>query len=99
VDEKTRDHVRRYFGVSGADIAWDMVRAVLASVADTAIVPLQDILNLDNAARMNYPGNPDGNWQWRFTADQLTDFITARLHDLAKLYGRMPLPSKKKLKT
>jgi len=93
-DEKTRDHVRRYFGVSGSDIAWDMVRAVLASVADTAIVPLQDVLNLGNAARMNYPGNPEGNWQWRFRPEALTPFIAARLHDLAALYGRVPLPEK-----
>jgi 4-alpha-glucanotransferase len=51
-------------------------------------MPLQDVLNLDNDARMNFPGRPDGNWQWRYQQSDLTDFLAARLRDLTKLYGR-----------
>jgi len=56
-------------------------------------VPLQDILDLDSEARMNFPGKPEGNWQWRFKEGMLTDFTAARLKDLATLYGRVPEPA------
>ena len=49
-----------------------MIRLAFGSVADIAIVPMQDILGLDSSARMNMPGEAEGNWGWRFRADQLT---------------------------
>jgi 4-alpha-glucanotransferase len=58
------------------------------SVADWAIVPLQDLLNLPTEARMNYPGRPDGNWRWRVTTGQVTPELVARLGDLTAIYGR-----------
>jgi len=67
---------------------WVFIRALLASVADTAIIPLQDVLGLDSTARMNLPGTSSGNWRWRFTADQLTSEITERLRELTALYDR-----------
>ena len=91
--DKMRDQVRRYLGRDGSDIAWDLIRAALASTARYAIVPLQDILDLDSEARMNFPGKPEGNWQWRFKEGMLTDFTAARLKDLATLYGRVPEPA------
>jgi 4-alpha-glucanotransferase len=60
----------------------------MASVADTAIVPLQDVLGLDSKARMNLPGTSSGNWRWRFKADQLTPQIAQRLHQLTLIYDR-----------
>ena len=87
-DEATRDHVRRYLGRSGDDIAWDMIRVALASVCDTAIIPLQDALDLGNEARMNVPGNLGGNWSWRARPDQFQAHVAARLADLTRLYGR-----------
>jgi 4-alpha-glucanotransferase len=51
---------------AGSEINWVMIRAVLASVADVAIVPLQDVLGLGSAARMNLPGTVSGNWKWRY---------------------------------
>lgn len=90
--EGTRDFVRRYLGTSGADIAWDLVRLALASIADTAIVPLQDLLDLGSEARMNRPGAPEGNWRWRVLAEQLTPAVAARLAELTWLYGRTREP-------
>ncbi len=88
LDENTKNHVRKYLKCSGEDIAWDMIRSALASVSNLAIIPLQDILSLDSSARMNFPGKAGGNWQWRFKKEELTDFLGARLKDLAELYGR-----------
>ena len=88
--ENERDHVRRYLGIDGHDISWSLIRAALASVADTAIVPLQDCMRLDNSARMNFPGKSGGFWQWRFTPEMLTDEICQRLGELSKLYDRIP---------
>jgi 4-alpha-glucanotransferase len=92
LDDKTQDHVRRYLGRDCHDIAWDMIRAVYASVAQYAIIPLQDVLSLDGDARMNYPGREEGNWQWRYEEGVLTEFLAARLRDLAELYGRWRKP-------
>ncbi len=86
--EKTRDHVRRYFGIDGHDIAWDFIRAALASVAEMAIIPVQDVLALGGEARMNFPGRPHGNWAWRLTAGALTHGHAVRLRHLSELYGR-----------
>lgn len=92
--EVERDFVRRYLGRSGEDIAWDMVRAALSSVADCAVVPMQDLLALDSPARMNYPGRPAGNWGWRLEADQMSGIIASRLHGLVQLYNRLPAADK-----
>jgi 4-alpha-glucanotransferase len=83
-----RDYVRRYLGTDGHDIAWDCIRAVLASVADTAIVPAQDLLGLGNEARMNQPGTLGGNWRWRLGRNQLTPEIGRRLAVLTETYER-----------
>jgi 4-alpha-glucanotransferase len=86
--ERERDHVRRYLGRDGADIAWDFLRAAWSSVADYAVAPLQDVLSLDTTARMNLPGRPAGNWGWRYTADQLTPWVLDRLGEMTHIYGR-----------
>ena len=91
-DGYEQDHVRRYLARDGHDVVWDMIRLAHASVADTAVIPMQDLMNLGNEARMNYPGRESGNWQWRYTADMLTDLIAHRLRELTELYGRAPEP-------
>ncbi|MFO0888690.1 MAG: 4-alpha-glucanotransferase [Isosphaeraceae bacterium] len=78
----------RYVGSRGREFHWDLIRAVLASVADVAIIPMQDILGLDSSARMNTPGRAEGNWGWRFTPDQLTPEIRDRLARMTATYGR-----------
>ena len=84
-----RDFCLKYLHTDGAEIHWDFIRAVLASVADTAILPLQDLLGLGNEARMNLPNSTQGNWTWRFREDALTDTQAARLRDLTATYGRI----------
>lgn len=86
--ELERDRCRRYLGVDGHDVAWDLIRAAWASVAEAAVAPLQDVLSLGNEARMNLPGKPDGNWSWRVRADQLTPDLAGRLWEMSTLYGR-----------
>lgn len=83
-----QDHVRRYFGVSGHDLVWDLIRATLASVADTAIIPLQDVLALDSRGRMNTPSSAQGNWGWRLHPDGLRPEHAERLRGLCGLFGR-----------
>ena len=87
-DERSR--VQRYFARSGDDAAYDFIRAVMSSCADTAIVPLQDVLVLGSEARMNTPGVAGGNWQWRFRAGALNEWHVGRLAEMAELYGRAP---------
>jgi 4-alpha-glucanotransferase len=81
----------KYMASDGSHAHWDMIRLALSSVADLAIIPLQDILGLDQGARMNYPGTAEGNWEWRYTADMLTDELAGRLRELTEIYGRVPL--------
>lgn len=67
------DKIDAYFQLGGTSSALPLVRAALSSVARLAIVPLQDLFDLDASARMNRPGTAEGNWQWRFTAEQLAE--------------------------
>lgn len=86
--DHVRDHVRRYLGTDGRHIATDLVRAALMSRAHTAIVPFQDVLSLDEGARMNIPGQADGNWAWRVRVDAFNDGLAGHLGDLNRLYDR-----------
>lgn len=52
---------------------WGMMRAAWSSVADMAIVPMQDLLGLDSKARINIPSTTGGNWQWRATPEQMNN--------------------------
>lgn len=83
-----KDRIRRYLARDDQDIVWDLIRLASSSVADMAIFPLQDVLNLGSEARMNFPGKAEGNWAWRVRSEQLTDDVAARLAELTLLYGR-----------
>jgi 4-alpha-glucanotransferase len=87
--ESERDFIRRYLGVSGQDISWDMIRAVWQSVADFAVAPMQDFLSLGTEARMNYPGRPAGNWTWRMRSEHMNQFLALRIKDFNYMYSRM----------
>jgi 4-alpha-glucanotransferase len=89
---KEQEQVLVYTNTDGHDIAWDLIRMAWASVGNTAIVPLQDLLMLDSSGRMNQPGLPERNWRWRVTTDQA---VTQRMEALAVLterYNRLPEP-------
>lgn len=79
---------KRYLDTDGHEMHWTLMRAALASVANTVLVPMQDVLGLGSEARMNLPGRQEGNWGFRFAWDQLTPDITARLRTLTAMYGR-----------
>ncbi|MHC1698236.1 MAG: 4-alpha-glucanotransferase [Geobacteraceae bacterium] len=80
--------VLRYLDRSPDEIVWDLIRTALASVADTCILPLQDLLELPGDSRMNLPGIAGGNWSWRFGDGALTDKLAKRLLGLTEIYGR-----------
>lgn len=90
-EENIRDHARRYLGVSGEDIAFDLIQGAIKSSAHLAIVPLQDLMRLDASARLNTPGAASDNWQWRYTPDQLDSLEaeqTESVRELLSHYGR-----------
>ncbi len=86
--EAERHHARTYLASPMREPAWDLLRACMASVADTCIVPAQDLLQLGGGARMNFPGRPAGNWSWRAAPGSLDAPLAGRLRALTGLYGR-----------
>jgi 4-alpha-glucanotransferase len=86
--QKEKQAALGYLGADGHEINWDFIRLALMSAADTAIIPMQDILGLGSEARMNLPGRAKGNWCWRFAPDMLTKGIEGRLRELTALSGR-----------
>ena len=90
--EHERRNAEAYLGCCEDGIHWAFIRAALNSVADLALVPMQDVLGLGSEARMNTPSMDGGNWNWRLTAGQLNPEVTAKLAQLAELTDRMPQP-------
>ncbi|MEZ5344070.1 MAG: 4-alpha-glucanotransferase [Pyrinomonadaceae bacterium] len=85
-----REFCLKYLNSSGMSLNFDMIRAIWASVANTAIVPLQDVLGLGREARMNVPATTDGNWSWRFEDGVLTGEIADDLRIITEVFGRSP---------
>lgn len=89
--QSEREYCLEYLNSDGSEIHWDFIRAGLASVADAAIIPLQDVLGLGSSARMNLPASGAGNWSWRFSAEMITDEAAKRLRKLTETYVRNSL--------
>ena len=87
--ERERRWIRDYLGPGSGDIAWDLVRAGSASVADTFVAPVQDVLSLGSEARLNTPGSGSGHWTWRLAEGELGTPLADRLRQLALTYGRL----------
>lgn len=85
---KERATCRAYLNTEGKEIHWDFIRALLASVANTVLIPLQDVLGLGSHARMNLPGNMDSHWQWRCKPGELQAAHAQRIRELVTLYDR-----------
>jgi 4-alpha-glucanotransferase len=79
---------REYLATDGREMNWVMIRALMASVADTVVFPAQDLLGLGAAARMNQPSTLGGNWRWRVREEALTPALAARLAKLVRTYDR-----------
>jgi 4-alpha-glucanotransferase len=86
---RRRARVLQYVGGDGPDLHWRLIRLVLMSPADTAIIPLQDLLGLDSRARMNTPGTHEHNWEWRVSAGALRPALAAEWRALAETYDRL----------
>ena len=83
--------IAEYFGLNGSKSAWPVIRAALATVSRLAVIPVQDLLDLPAEATLNRPGTTEGNWQWRFTDEQLGSLRrdhAARLRRWIELYDR-----------
>jgi 4-alpha-glucanotransferase len=86
---KEHDFARAYLNFhDDSEINWVMIRALLSSVADLAVVPFQDVLGLGSEARMNLPGTVSGNWKWRYRPGALNAELSGRLKNLVTLYDR-----------
>ncbi|MGC9358271.1 MAG: 4-alpha-glucanotransferase [Anaerolineae bacterium] len=88
IDQRQRDFLHRYLGPAGEPINWALIRLAQRSVADLAIVPLQDVMGLGSEGRMNTPAEASGNWSWRFTFDHLYPEYKERLENMALSYRR-----------
>ncbi|MDP3184596.1 MAG: 4-alpha-glucanotransferase [Anaerolineales bacterium] len=93
--ESERDFALRYIGLGCAPseaahsgFAWELIRAVWASVAVFALTPMQDLLNLGTEARINYPSRLGGNWEWRMAEGALSEELKEKLNKLNYLYSR-----------
>jgi 4-alpha-glucanotransferase len=83
-------NVTQYLGDTSSGIHWELIRLALSSVSNQAITPLQDILGLGTASRMNSPGQAERNWGWRYESGALTAEVSDRLRSLTQIYGRSP---------
>ena len=86
----TRERFIDYSGGSAETVHWDLIRLAMASIADLAVVPMQDLLGLNSEARMNTPGSPSGNWEWRLDSSELDTAPGSRFRRLAEVTGRQP---------
>jgi 4-alpha-glucanotransferase len=88
--QRAKKRLFRYLGrnVSKSTLHWEMIRLCMASVADTVIIPMQDILGLGESARMNRPATGEGNWQWRLTPQHISSSLIKKLRDITETYAR-----------
>lgn len=81
---------RQYTRSDGREIHWELIRIGMLSVADQAIFPLQDFMNLDSTHRMNIPGTVGDNWMWRYTPEMLNNVDKQRIRDMIEMSNRLP---------
>jgi 4-alpha-glucanotransferase len=86
--EKELGFAKRYLNSDGREINWVMIRTLMASVADTVLFPLQDVMGVSSEGRMNLPGTSSGNWRWRFRSADLFPGMATRLKRMAETYDR-----------
>lgn len=94
ISSKNKDELKfafRYYGVNNKnDLPYAIIRTLYSSIADVIIIPLQDLLKLDNKARMNFPSTTGENWRWRMTKDQYKEINEEILLEFSELYSRIP---------
>lgn len=88
--EQDREFLERYLNRKrDEDLCWELIRTAAASVADIAIIPMQDYLALGNEARINTPSTLGDNWKWRMSKGAATDELAEKIYGLTKMYGRL----------
>jgi 4-alpha-glucanotransferase len=85
------EFTQKYLDYYGEDITAELIRTAYSSVANLVVIPMQDILNLGNKARMNFPGKVGGNWTWRFRWDMVPYDISGKYKAMMEIYDRPPL--------
>ncbi|HXG30447.1 MAG TPA: 4-alpha-glucanotransferase [Thermodesulfobacteriota bacterium] len=87
---ESKIRLSRYVGreVSEEEVNWEFIRLAMLSIANTVIIPMQDILGLGEEAKMNLPATTEGNWRWRLKPDQITPSLIERLREITETYGR-----------
>ncbi|WP_349668885.1 4-alpha-glucanotransferase [Lacrimispora sp.] len=91
LSEADRNFSRRYlnnYNTSGDEIHWDFIRLALASVANLAVIPVQDYLGTGRNGRINEPSTLGNNWKWRLKPGEITEDLVLKCRELALLYGR-----------
>ncbi len=88
LNDHDKKGIYEYLGNMQESMPWALIRCALASTANLAVVPMQDIMSLGHGSRMNTPGVSDGNWSWRFQWSQIDDAVAKRFRNLVKMYGR-----------
>ncbi len=90
LNRKDKTFAKKYLNIrSNKDVHWAFIRAALASVSDTCIIPMQDYLGLGTEARINMPSTLGTNWKWRMLPGQFTEELAEQMKDMARLYGRV----------
>ncbi len=93
IDEETYAFTKKFLNCKSDDVSefiWDFITTAFACVGDTLVIQMQDYLELDNSARMNTPGAPMGNWQWRMKRGAYDDALAEKIADITRTYGRCP---------
>ena len=79
----------QYLGLNDTEgYVWGLIRGGMSSVARLFVTQMQDYLELGNEARMNTPGNPEGNWQWRMLPNAITPVLAEKIARITRLYNR-----------
>jgi 4-alpha-glucanotransferase len=89
LSEEKRYHVYESLGFPTEPMPWALIKCAFKSIAEHAVVPMQDILELDSEGRMNLPGTSEGNWCWRFNWPQIKWDLAARVRRLLEHYNRL----------
>ncbi|MEW6653983.1 MAG: 4-alpha-glucanotransferase [Bacteroidota bacterium] len=82
---------QKYFNYYGDNMTYELIRAAYQSPSNICVIPMQDILNLGNEARMNFPGKLGGNWNWRFTWNQVPNDLASWYKEMTVMFERPPL--------
>ncbi len=87
LDKDTLNFCKKFLDTED-DIVWKLIKTAMASVSDTAVIQMQDYLELGEEARMNVPSTLGFNWQWRMSKRAATKKLAEKIADITRTYGR-----------